>query len=131
VGPGLPEEPLTRVTPLVMVGNLKRFNESSSGTKGRLVTRPHSGVAVIGAGMAGRAHVAGYRSLPTVFASHLHDVRLIADANGDVVSVVLEQVAGISTVPTVALSEDGLRAVRLLRGVVEAVKGGGADVPGG
>ncbi|GLZ11683.1 dehydrogenase [Actinomadura sp. NBRC 104425] len=41
------------------------------------------GVAVIGAGMAGRAHAQGYRSASTVFAAGLPEVRLvaIADAN--------------------------------------------------
>jgi predicted dehydrogenase len=41
------------------------------------------GVAVVGAGMAGRAHAAGYRSAGTVFDTALPDVRLvaIADAN--------------------------------------------------
>ena len=36
------------------------------------------GVAVIGAGMAGRAHIAGYRAATTVFASDLPDIRLVA-----------------------------------------------------
>jgi predicted dehydrogenase len=41
------------------------------------------GVAVIGAGMAGRAHAAGYRSASTVYDEGLPEVRLvaIADAN--------------------------------------------------
>lgn len=40
-------------------------------------------VAVIGAGMAGKAHAAGYRTAPTVFSSTLPRIRLvsIADAN--------------------------------------------------
>lgn len=43
------------------------------------------GVAVIGAGMAGRAHAAAYRSATTVFDTNRPDVRLvsIADANPD------------------------------------------------
>ncbi|WP_433479284.1 Gfo/Idh/MocA family protein [Spirillospora sp. CA-142024] len=43
------------------------------------------GVAVIGAGMAGRAHAQGYRSASTVFAAGLPEVRLvaIADVNED------------------------------------------------
>ncbi|EFL27890.1 oxidoreductase family, NAD-binding Rossmann fold domain protein [Streptomyces himastatinicus ATCC 53653] len=43
------------------------------------------GVAVIGAGMAGRAHAHGYRSAGTVFSAGLPPVRLvsIADLNGD------------------------------------------------
>jgi predicted dehydrogenase len=43
------------------------------------------GVAVIGAGMAGRAHAHGYRSAGTVFSAGLPGVRLvsIADINGE------------------------------------------------
>ncbi len=39
------------------------------------------GVAVIGAGMAGRAHASGYRSAPTVFDPGLPEVRLVAIAD--------------------------------------------------
>jgi predicted dehydrogenase len=39
------------------------------------------GVAVIGAGMAGRAHVNGYRAAPTVFGSDLPEIRLVAVAD--------------------------------------------------
>ena len=39
------------------------------------------GVAVIGAGMAGRAHASGYRSAPAVFDPGLPDVRLVAIAD--------------------------------------------------
>jgi predicted dehydrogenase len=39
------------------------------------------GVAVIGAGMAGRAHVSGYRAASTMFDSDLPDVRLVAVAD--------------------------------------------------
>lgn len=39
------------------------------------------GVAVIGAGMAGRAHAAGYRSATTVFNTDLPEVRLVAIAD--------------------------------------------------
>jgi len=44
------------------------------------------GVAVIGGGMAGRAHAAGYRSATTLFDTQRPDVRLvaIADTNEDV-----------------------------------------------
>jgi predicted dehydrogenase len=56
--------------------------------KGTLMpTKPQSGkpisVAVIGAGMAGRSHAAGYRNANTVFGAGLPPVRLaaIADAN--------------------------------------------------
>jgi predicted dehydrogenase len=43
------------------------------------------GVAVIGAGMAGRAHLAGYRAASTTFAPKLPEIRLVAvaDANAD------------------------------------------------
>ena len=39
------------------------------------------GVAVVGAGMAGRAHASGYRAAPTVFGSGLPEVRLVAIAD--------------------------------------------------
>jgi predicted dehydrogenase len=39
------------------------------------------GVAVIGAGMAGRAHANGYRSAPAVFDTDLPDIRLVAIAD--------------------------------------------------
>jgi predicted dehydrogenase len=39
------------------------------------------GVAVIGAGMAGRAHAAGYRLAPTVYGEGLPEVRLVAIAD--------------------------------------------------
>jgi predicted dehydrogenase len=46
-------------------------------------TQSHISVAVIGAGMAGRSHAAGYRNVNTVFGAGLPPVRLaaIADAN--------------------------------------------------
>ena len=39
------------------------------------------GVAVIGAGMAGRAHINGYRAAPTVFGPGLPEIRLVAVAD--------------------------------------------------
>jgi predicted dehydrogenase len=45
------------------------------------LSNPSIGVAVIGAGMAGRAHASGYRSAPTVFGSGLPGVRLVAIAD--------------------------------------------------
>ncbi len=42
------------------------------------MTKSSIGVAVIGAGMAGRAHASGYRSAPAVFTPDLPDVRLVA-----------------------------------------------------
>src|SRR5215469_1783226 len=49
------------------------------------VTDASIGVAVIGAGMAGRAHAAGYRQASTVYEAGLPQVRLvaIADINAD------------------------------------------------
>jgi predicted dehydrogenase len=49
------------------------------------------GVAVIGGGMAGRAHAAGYRSATTLFGLDLPDVRLVAVA--DAVPAVADDVA--------------------------------------
>ena len=45
----------------------------------------HIGVAVIGAGMAGRSHAAGYRGATTTYGAGLPGVRLVAvaDVNGD------------------------------------------------
>jgi predicted dehydrogenase len=45
------------------------------------VTTPSIGVAVIGAGMAGRAHAAGYRSATTLYDAGLPEVRLVAIAD--------------------------------------------------
>jgi predicted dehydrogenase len=45
------------------------------------VTSSSIGVAVIGAGMAGRAHAAGYRSAPTLYDAGLPEVRLVAVAD--------------------------------------------------
>jgi predicted dehydrogenase len=45
------------------------------------MSKPSIGVAVIGAGMAGRAHANGYRSASTVFSSDLPEVRLVAIAD--------------------------------------------------
>jgi predicted dehydrogenase len=56
------------------------------------VTRPSIGVAVIGAGMAGRAHAAGYRSATTLYDDLLPPVRLVAIA--DVNDAFAEDAAG-------------------------------------
>jgi len=46
------------------------------------MTSAHSiGVAVIGGGMAGRAHAAGYRTATTLFGTDRPDVRLVAIAD--------------------------------------------------
>jgi predicted dehydrogenase len=45
------------------------------------VSTPSIGVAVIGAGMAGRAHASGYRGAPAVFGTDLPAVRLVAIAD--------------------------------------------------
>ena len=44
------------------------------------------GVAVVGAGMAGRAHCAGYRAAPTLFDPPLPPIhyRAVVDADADV-----------------------------------------------
>lgn len=44
---------------------------------------PPIGIAVIGAGMAGKAHAAGYRTAPSLYSASLPDIRLvtIADAH--------------------------------------------------
>jgi predicted dehydrogenase len=56
------------------------------------VTTQHSiGVAVIGGGMAGRAHAAGYRTATTLFGTDRPDVRLVAIA--DTSAVVADDVA--------------------------------------
>jgi len=45
------------------------------------VTGPSVGVAVVGAGMVGRAHANAYRQAPTVFGPGLPEVRLVAIAD--------------------------------------------------
>src|SRR5688500_8633041 len=45
------------------------------------VTDSSIGVAVIGAGMAGRAHAAGYRAAATLYDAGLPEVRLVAIAD--------------------------------------------------
>jgi predicted dehydrogenase len=45
------------------------------------VTSASIGVAVVGAGMAGRAHAAGYRSATTLYDADLPEVRLVAVAD--------------------------------------------------
>ena len=46
------------------------------------MTNAHSvGVAVIGGGMAGRAHAAGYRTASTLFSTDRPEVRLVAIAD--------------------------------------------------
>jgi predicted dehydrogenase len=45
------------------------------------VTSASIGVAVVGAGMAGRAHAAGYRSATTLYDADLPEVRLVAIAD--------------------------------------------------
>jgi predicted dehydrogenase len=54
-----------------------------AGIRGRelKVTGSSIGVAVIGAGMAGRAHAAGYRSASTLYDADLPEVRLVAVAD--------------------------------------------------
>lgn len=47
------------------------------------MTHPRIGVAVIGAGMAGRAHLAGYRVAPTLFEAGLPPIDCVAVADLD------------------------------------------------
>ncbi len=47
------------------------------------MTSTHLGVAVIGAGMAGRAHCAGYRAAPTLFDPPLPPIRYAAVVDAD------------------------------------------------
>jgi predicted dehydrogenase len=47
------------------------------------VSRTPIGVAVIGAGMAGRAHCAGYRNAPTLFDPPLPGIRYVAVVDAD------------------------------------------------
>ncbi|HZD70466.1 MAG TPA: Gfo/Idh/MocA family oxidoreductase [Actinomycetes bacterium] len=47
------------------------------------MSEPSIGVAVIGAGMAGRAHLAGYRSASTLYDRGLPEVRLVAVADAN------------------------------------------------
>src|SRR5450755_425835 len=49
--------------------------------EGEALSMSSIGVAVIGAGMAGRAHASGYRSAPAVFTPDLPEVRLVAIAD--------------------------------------------------
>jgi predicted dehydrogenase len=74
---------------------LKRFKQWTTAHperprqhKENLMSQPPIGVAVIGAGMAGRAHANGYRAASTVFDPDLPEVRLvaIADVNDDFAS---------------------------------------------
>jgi predicted dehydrogenase len=61
---------------------LKRFKSSASNRRKELNMADSSiGVAVIGAGMAGRSHAAGYRSASTVYGEGLPEVRLVAIAD--------------------------------------------------
>jgi predicted dehydrogenase len=61
---------------------LKRFKSSASTRRKELHMADSSiGVAVIGAGMAGRSHAAGYRSAPTLYGEGLPEVRLVAIAD--------------------------------------------------
>jgi predicted dehydrogenase len=63
---------------------IKRFKPLGTGRPAReelQVTSSSIGVAVIGAGMAGRAHAAGYRSAPTLYDAGLPEVRLVAVAD--------------------------------------------------
>ena len=62
-----------------MLGRASHVSGSGDG----VTSTEHVSVAVIGAGMAGRSHAAGYRQVDTVFGEGLPPVRLaaVADAN--------------------------------------------------
>jgi predicted dehydrogenase len=68
---------MARIVPFEAL-QIKRFKSRGRELK---VTNSSIGVAVIGAGMAGRAHAAGYRSAPTVYDEGLPEVRLVAIAD--------------------------------------------------
>jgi hypothetical protein len=79
------------------------------------VSKPSIGVAVIGAGMAGRAHANGYRSAPAVFSTDLPDVRLVAIADAHEPSPSIPR-GGTATSPRGAkivshIADDGLSSV--------------------
>lgn len=62
-------------------GTERRRAARAGGREGNALSKSSIGVAVIGAGMAGRAHAYGYRAAPTVFDTDLPDVRLVAVAD--------------------------------------------------
>ena len=64
-------------------------------------------VAVIGAGMAGRSHAAGYRQVSTVFGEGLPPVRQAANAT----------------------FADGLHTMQIVQAVVQSAQSDGAAVP--
>ena len=96
------------------------------------------GVAVIGAGMAGRAHASGYRSAPGVFGTDLPEVRLVAIADAHEPFAVdtarrygyqraetrWEAVAGAADIDAVSV----VVANKLHREIVEALLDGGKHV---
>ena len=102
------------------------------------MTKPSIGVAVIGAGMAGRAHASGYRSAPAVFGSDLPDVRLVAIADAyepfavdtarrygyERAETSWEAVAGAADIDAVSV----VVANRLHREIVEALLDAGKHV---
>jgi len=75
-------------------------------TSGRQIS-----VAVIGAGLAGRSHAAGFRQASTVFGRGLPPIRLatIADAN--------------------ASFADALDTMEIIQAVAQPAAAGGASVP--
>jgi predicted dehydrogenase len=65
-----------------------RAMREQSGRKGLIIMTDSIGIAVIGAGMAGRSHAHAYRTAQTVFGTDAPPVRLvaIADVNTDFTS---------------------------------------------
>jgi ornithine cyclodeaminase/alanine dehydrogenase-like protein (mu-crystallin family) len=70
------------------------------------------GVAVIGAGMAGRAHAAAYRAATSLYDSNLPDVRLVSigDVNsafGKAAADRLAATGGLSTADRITINVSG------------------------
>jgi predicted dehydrogenase len=108
------------------------------------------GVAVIGGGMAGRAHAAGYRTATTVFNADRPDVRLIGPDHPDIrggppmdaggvghgvadlfvyqTRAFLDQIAGIENLGPLPTFEDGLHGLRVVAAVAESAASGDAVV---
>jgi predicted dehydrogenase len=58
------------------------------------------GIAVVGAGMAGRAHAAAYRIAPTLYESTLPPLRFVSIGDVSLSSVRLRLVGSASSGPT-------------------------------
>jgi len=76
------------------------------------VTNPSIGVAVIGGGMAGRAHAAGYRSASTLFGTERPDVRLVAIADTN------EAVADLKQGDVLLIAGKGHETGQIVKGAI-------------